>query len=67
VKVTQIAFPESVSAQVYRTGVYAAHGQNTTTNSSDMVFSDGTSTELATLIGDTAGGYTATITLGVSV
>jgi protocatechuate 3,4-dioxygenase beta subunit len=67
VKVTQIAFPESISAQVYRTGVYAAHGQNTTTNASDMVFSDGTSTELATLTGDTTGGYTASITLGVSV
>jgi len=34
---------------------------------SDMVFSDGTSTELATLAGDTTSGYTATITLGVSV
>ena len=67
VKTTQIAFPESVTAQVYKTGVYAAHGQNTTSNSSDMVFSDGTSTELATLAGDTTGGYTATITLGVSV
>jgi len=67
VKVTQIAFPESVSAQVYRTGAYAAHGQNPTSNSSDMVFSDGTSTELATLAGDSASGYAATITLGVSV
>ena len=67
VKVTQIAFPESISAQVYRTGVYSAHGQNPTTNSSDMVFSDGTSTEMATLTGDTASGYTAAITLGVSV
>jgi protocatechuate 3,4-dioxygenase beta subunit len=67
VKTTQIAFPESISAQVYRTGVYAAHGQNPTTNSSDMVFSDGTSTELATLAGDATSGYTATITLGVSV
>jgi len=67
VKTTQVAFPESVSAQVYRTGVYAAHGQNPTSNSSDMVFLDGTSTELATLAGDTTSGYTATITLGVSV
>jgi len=67
VKVTQIAFPENVTAQVYRTGVYAAKGQNSTTNASDMVFSDGTSTEMATLTGDTTSGYTATITLGVSV
>ena len=67
VKTTQIAFPENVTAQVYRSGVYAAHGQNSTTNASDMVFADGTSTEMATLVGDTATGYTATITLGVSV
>ena len=67
VKITQIAFPETVSAQVYRTGVYAAHGQNTTSNASDMVFADGTSTEMATLAGDPSTGYTATITLGVSV
>lgn len=67
VKVTQIAFPESVSAQVYRTSVYAAHGQNPTSNSSDMVFSDGTSTELATLTGDATSGYLAAITFGVSV
>ena len=67
VKTTQIAFPETVSAQVYRTGVYAARGQNPTSNASDMVFSDGTSTELATLTGDSTSGYTATITLGVSV
>ena len=30
VKVTQIAFPEDVTAQVYRTGVYASSGQNPT-------------------------------------
>lgn len=30
VKVTQIAFPEDVTAAVYRTGVYASRGQNTT-------------------------------------
>ena len=65
VKTTQIAFPESITAQVYRTGVYASRGQNPTSNTSDMVFSDGTSTELAALSGDTTSGYTATITLGV--
>jgi protocatechuate 3,4-dioxygenase beta subunit len=67
VKVTQIAFPETISAAVYRTGVYAAHGQNTTSNSGDNVFADGTSTEMATLVGDSSSGYTATITLGVSI
>lgn len=67
VKTTQVAFPETVSATVYRTGVYASHGQNTTTNSSDNVFSDGTDHELATLTGDTSSGYTATLTVGISV
>ena len=67
VKTTQIAFPESVSSTVYRTGVYASHGQNSTSNAGDNVFSDGTQSELATLSGDTTSGYTATLTIGVSV
>ena len=65
VKTTQIAFPESVTAAVYASGVYASKGQNSTTNASDMVFSDGTQNELATLTGSTASGYTATLTIGV--
>src|SRR5262245_29546705 len=67
VKVTQIAFPESVTAAVYRTGVYAAHGQNPTSNAGDMVFADSASSELATVTGDATNGYTATFTVGVSV
>ena len=67
VKTTQIAFPESISAAVYATGVYASKGQNSTTNSSDNVFSDGTTNELATLAGNTTSGYTATLTIGVAV
>ena len=67
VKTTQIAFPEDVSSSVYRTGVYAAHGQNSTTNSGDNVFSDGTDHELAALSGDTSSGYTATLAVGISV
>src|SRR4051812_25337771 len=67
VKTTQIAFPEDVSAGVYATGVYASKGQNPTHNSTDNVFSDGDTNELATLSGSTASGYTATITLAVTV
>jgi protocatechuate 3,4-dioxygenase beta subunit len=66
-KTTQIAFPESVSSGVYATGVYAAKGQNPTTNARDNVFSDGTTGELATLSGDTVSGYTATITIGIAI
>ena len=67
VKVTQIAFPESINAAVYGSSVYAARGQNPTSNSRDMVFSDGVSSELATVTGSPAGGYAATFTVGVAV
>jgi protocatechuate 3,4-dioxygenase beta subunit len=67
VKTTQIAFPEDVSAAVYATGVYASKGQNSTQNSTDGVFSDGTTDEMATLTGSTTTGYTATITFGINV
>jgi len=67
VKTTQIAFPEDVSSAVYRTGVYASHGQNSTTNTGDNVFADGTQYEMATLTGDATNGYTAALTIGISV
>jgi protocatechuate 3,4-dioxygenase beta subunit len=54
IKTTQVAFPEHVASSVYRSGIYAAHGQSTTSNASDNVFSDGTSSEMATPTGDTA-------------
>lgn len=40
-------------------------GQNSTANAGDMVFSDGTTNELASLTGNTTSGYTATLTLGI--
>lgn len=67
VKVTQIAFPETVTSAVYATGVYAAKGQNPTSNSGDMVFSDSLSSELATVSGDPTAGYAATFTVGVAL
>ena len=67
-KVTQIAFPEDVTASVYRTGVYVSSGQNPTTNSRDNVFSDGVANELVTITGgDTTNGYTATFQVGIAV
>lgn len=57
-KVTQIAFPENVTAAVYSSGVYASNGQNPTTNARDNVFSDGVSSEMATVTGDPASGFT---------
>ncbi len=40
-KVTQIAFPESVSNIVHATGACASRGANPTTNGSDAVFQVG--------------------------
>jgi protocatechuate 3,4-dioxygenase beta subunit len=66
-KVTQIAFPEDISAAVYRTGAYASGGQNPTSNTSDGVFRDGVAEELITLTGDTSNGYSGTFRVGVSL
>lgn len=67
VKVTQIAFPESLNAQVYASGVYASRRKNPTSNLGDMVFADSLSSELAVLTGDPAAGYQGTYTVGISV
>ena len=67
VKTTQVAFPEDVTRLVYASGVYASKGQNTTSNATDNVFSDGASTEMATLTGNTGAGYTATLTIGIAL
>jgi protocatechuate 3,4-dioxygenase beta subunit len=68
VKVTQIAFPEDVTAQVYRTGGYASSGQNPTTNARDGVFADGVADEMITLTGgDVTNGYTGTFQVGVAL
>jgi protocatechuate 3,4-dioxygenase beta subunit len=66
VKVTQIAFPESITATVYAVGVYAPKGQNPTSNSSDNVFADSVASELATVSGNATNGYTATFTIGIA-
>jgi protocatechuate 3,4-dioxygenase beta subunit len=66
VKVTQMAFPPAVLTAVYATGVYAARGDNPTSNASDMVFSDGDQYELATMKGDTTNGYTSSLIIGIS-
>jgi protocatechuate 3,4-dioxygenase beta subunit len=68
VKVTQIAFPEDITAAVYRTGVYASSGQNPTTNSRDGVFSDGVANELITITGgDSTSGYSGTFQVGIAL
>jgi protocatechuate 3,4-dioxygenase beta subunit len=66
-KVTQIAFPESVNAEVYRSGVYASRGLNPTSNTSDGIFADSLSQEMATVSGSVASGYTATFQVGIAI
>jgi protocatechuate 3,4-dioxygenase beta subunit len=64
-KVTQIAFPESVNAEVYATGVYASRGPNPTSNARDGIFGDSLASELATVSGNPASGYTANFAVGI--
>lgn len=64
--VTQIAFPETISSQVYSSTNYAAHGQADTANASDNVFSDSLADELATMSGNLTDGYTLTKTITVN-
>jgi protocatechuate 3,4-dioxygenase beta subunit len=64
--ITQVAFPENVSSQVYSSSNYAAHGQANTSNTNDNVFSDSLLNELATVTGNLTDGYTLTKTIVVS-
>ena len=66
VKTSQICFPEDVNSAVYASGVYASKGQNPTKNDRDGIFSDGFTSELATLQGNTASGYNATFQVGIT-
>jgi protocatechuate 3,4-dioxygenase beta subunit len=65
-KVTQIAFPESVNAAVYATGVYASRGSNPTANARDGIFADSLDSEVASVSGDATNGYTASFRVGIA-
>ncbi len=64
---SQIALPKATNDLVYATAGYEASvvNQRQVTLASDMVFSDGSSLELATIAGSVAAGLTATLTVGV--
>ena len=66
-KVTQIAFPDAVNAEVYGSGVYALRGSNPTTNMRDGIFADSLNSELASITGSPSSGYAATFTVGLAV
>ena len=67
VKVTQIAFPETINNAVYATGVYASRGSNPTSNLQDGIFADSLSSELVTPSGNPTAGYSASYQVGVTV
>jgi len=67
IKVTQMAFPESINNTVHATGVYASRGSNPTSNVSDGIFSDSLGSELVTPTGSPSSGYAATFQIGVSI
>ncbi|MBO0949441.1 dioxygenase family protein [Fibrella forsythiae] len=66
--VTQIAFPYATTNSVYTTGQSYGYtkGAQDTLNERDNVFSDGFTTELATVSGSLSGGYTLTHTIVVN-
>jgi protocatechuate 3,4-dioxygenase beta subunit len=69
-KTTQLAFPTDVCTTVYSTAT--GYGQSVTnfaqiSFATDNVFSDGTSTEMATVTGSVADGYGVALQVGVSV
>ncbi|MBO0931769.1 dioxygenase family protein [Fibrella aquatilis] len=66
--VTQIAFPYDITNLVYTTAQAQGYtkGKQDTTNERDNVFSDGFTTELATVSGSVSAGYALTHTIVVS-
>jgi protocatechuate 3,4-dioxygenase beta subunit len=66
---SQLALPQATCEEVYATSGYSASVQNLSQVSlaSDNIFSDGYSTQLATVSGDVTNGYTAQLTVGVNV
>lgn len=67
VKVTQMAFPETINNAVHTAGVYASRGTNPTGNAGDGIFADSLAAELATPAGSPSSGYSATFQIGIAV
>ena len=64
---SQVALPESTSKLVYATADYPGSARNlaATPLTSDMVFSDGWQSEMATVTGDVANGFVANLTVNI--
>jgi protocatechuate 3,4-dioxygenase beta subunit len=65
---SQLALPEAACASVYATSGYPSSASNLagTSLSSDNVFGDGSTEQLATVTGSTSAGFTATLHVGVA-
>lgn len=68
-KTSQIAFPTDVSSAVYATSGYSGSAANAAaiSFSSDNIFSDGYTSQLATVTGSASAGYVATLRVGIAV
>ena len=68
-RTSQLALPQTMCEQVYAQSVYAGSTANLrgVSLSSDNVFSDGSTLQLATVSGDTTSGYTASLQVAISV
>ena len=61
--ITQISFPEDISATVYGTSEYNDNGNTDTNNANDGIVG---AANLATVTGNTTDGYTLTKTIKVA-
>lgn len=68
VRTSQLALPKATCDEVYATSGYSASVSNLAqiSLSSDNVFSDGTSLQMASVAGSTSSGYVATLNVGVA-
>lgn len=68
-RTSQLCFPSDANTAVYATSGYgqSAANNNAISLSSDGIFSDGYSTQLATVTGSVSAGYVARLKVGISV
>jgi protocatechuate 3,4-dioxygenase beta subunit len=61
----QLYFPDSLTDKVFRKAPYKSRPGRTTRNSNDFVFANGGKNSMVSVRADGAGGYVASITMGV--
>ena len=61
----QLYFPDSRTDKVFRKAPYKSRPGRTTRNSNDFVFANGGKNSMLSVRADGAGGYVASITMGV--